>query len=223
MGVFISVYTHPYGLIQRSILRKENSMGCNCGPGESTGLNDYVGYQGLGQIDVGLLSDVIGGAKAMWDDLLSALGVGAGRKEADVIVPLQNKVVSDVIAPVFAYIDAVNNKGQAPDCSLIRNFAAEVKLSESQWLNFLHTTHWSDGRAAQQAEATLAPYFTQAKTGLQDLITKDCSSGVANTVGNITASIGNVFGGMLTTPTGQMNWPVVLLGAGAVFFLMRRK
>lgn len=188
-------------------------MACDCNPA------GY--YAGLGQIDIGALGSIFDAAKSMWDNLLASLGIGAGRREADVIVPVQNRIVSDVIAPIFAYLDGALNKGQTTDCTTVKNYVGELSAAKQNWLFFLHNTNWQDGRAAQQAEATLAPYFTQAETGLQTLTAKYCgSTGVIGAVGD---TIGNTINSVLTTSSGGFNWPVVLLGVGAVYFLMKRK
>jgi hypothetical protein len=73
-------------------------------------------------------------------------------------------------------------------------------------LDFLHGTQWQDGRAAQQAEATLAPYFSEFKTELAGLRTHLCGS----------------TGGIITNPDGTTNWPVLAAGAGLLFVLMRK-
>lgn len=190
-------------------------MACDCNS------SDYFG--GLGQIDIGSLSSVLDGAKTAWNNLLASLGVGAGRREADIIVPVQNRMVSDVIAPISAYLDGAVNKGVVTDCTTILNWTNELSAAKQNWLFFLHNTQWQDGRAAQQAEATLAPYFTSAEGSLQQLTTKyNCHvvGGIGSGIGD---TIGNTINSVLTTSSGGFNWPVLIaVGAGA-YFLLKRK
>jgi hypothetical protein len=190
-------------------------MACDC----STDRYAYVPKSGLGEIDLGAFGSVLSLAQAAWDQLLSALGVGAGRKEADIIVPIQNKVVSDIIAPIFAFDDAVLNHNQPVDCNEARLFLSSVTSAEQQWLNYLHLTKWVDGRAAQQAEATLAPYFTKCKGDLNTIIATKCSS-VVGSVGDV---IGNTVGNILKTSTGETNWPVIGIGVAVAFMFLRKK
>jgi hypothetical protein len=173
----------------------------------------------MGEIDVDAFGGVLAGAKVAWDNLVEALGIGAGRKEADIIVPIQNKIVSDIIAPIYAFDDAVLNHNQAVDCNEARAFLASVTSAEQQWLNYLHLTKWADGRAATQAEATLQPYFAQCKRDLNTIISTKCST-VVGSVGNV---IGDTITSIIRTPTGETNWPVILGAVGLAFMFLRKK
>jgi hypothetical protein len=191
-------------------------MPCDCSGLNGAGRALDIGG-GLGQIDPVSVGLVFADAKHMWDDLIAALGIGAGRREADVIVPLQNKVVATVIAPVVDYLTAIREGRVQGDCNTLKTDKIQLESGEKQWLNFLHTTQWQDGRAAVQAEATLAPYFTNAKAELITDINEACTgSGIAD-------SIGDTIGNILTTPEGGINWPVVGIGAGIAFMLLRKK
>lgn len=188
-------------------------MSCECDSSR------YVPYVGMGAIDVDAFGGVLAGAKVAWDNLVKALGIGAGRSEADIIVPIQNKVVNDIIAPIFAFDDAVLNHNQVVDCNEARAFLAGVSSAEQQWLNYLHLTKWQDGRAATQAEETLQPYFTKCKTDLNTIIATKCSS-VSGSVGSV---IGDVIGSITKTSTGETNWPVILGVVGIAFLFLRKK
>jgi hypothetical protein len=188
-------------------------MACEC---ES---NRYVPYVGMGQIDVDAFAGVLAGAKVMWENLVEALGIGAGRKEADIIVPIQNKVVNDIIAPIYAFDDAILNHDQPVDCNEARTYLASVTTAEQQWLNYLHLTKWADGRAAQQAEASLQPYFANCKRDLNTIINTKCST-IGGTVGDV---IGDTIGSIIRTPTGETNWPVILGITGLAFMFLRKK
>jgi hypothetical protein len=172
------------------------------------GIPYYIGVSGLGQIDPITIATAVTEAMDAWNQLLSALGIGAGAREADVIVPVQNKVVSTVIAPVSDYLTSVNNKTHIPTCAELQTWLSEVTQAKTIWLNYLHNTQWQDGRAAQQAEATLAPYFTNATNDLNKYILQYCGGGV---------------GSIFTDPTtGQTNWTTVGLVGVAAFFLLKK-
>lgn len=193
-------------------------MACECGSD-----NRYVPYAGMGQIDVDAFSGVFAGAKVMWDNLVEALGIGAGRKEADIIVPIQNKIVNDTIAPVYAFDDAILNHDQPVDCNEARTLLAQVTAVEQQWLNYLHLTKWADGRAATQAEATLQPYFANCKRDLNTIINTKCQSAIGSAGGAIGDAISNAVGGIIKTSTGETNWPVILGAVGLAFMFLRKK
>jgi hypothetical protein len=170
----------------------------------------YMGVAGLGQIDPVSLALEISTALKTWQQLLVTLGIGAGAREADVIVPVQNKIVASVIAPVSDFLTSVNNKTHVPTCSELQTWLSEVTQAKTQWLNYLHNTAWKDGRAAQQAEATLAPYWTNATNDLNKYIVQDC--------GGI-GSIGSIF----TDASGQTNWTMIALAGVAAYVLLGKR
>jgi hypothetical protein len=93
----------------------------------------------------------------------SMLGIGAGRREADQIVPYQNEIHYNVLAPISAALDD-------PGGMTWEELTSGLKIltdTETAWLTWLHNTNWSDGRAAVQAEATLAPLFTEFKNEIR--------------------------------------------------------
>jgi len=127
-------------------------------------------YRGLGFVDPvtamavfeGVASNSGGGGSSSFGATIqniivkieSLLGIGMGRREADEIVPIQNEIVRDVIAPAVAAMQDYRISYEE-----MAMLWANVKAAERSWLEFLHETNWSDGRAATQAEATLEPYF----------------------------------------------------------------
>lgn len=168
---------------------------------------------GLGQIDPATIVAVQAAfvhAKDLWDDIKGIFGIGAGAHEADAITPLQNQITTQILAPVSDFLTGVHNGTINPSCAEVQTWQTQVIASEQKWLDFLHKTQWSDGRAAQQAEATLAPYYRNAKTDLQTLAQSKC--GV----------IGGG-GGIFTTSTGAMNWPLIAAGAGLLYMISRKK
>ena len=186
-------------------------MACSCINGE--GLNGYgpmLNGAGLGQIDPITLTAAISEASNLWQQIKSALGIDAGSSEANVIVPLQNSVVSGVIAPVSDFLTSVNNGSVVPTCAQLQSYLSELTAAQSKWLNFLHGTTWRDGRAAQQAEATLAPYFTNGTNDLHKYIGQYCGVGAT--------------GGILVNPvTGQLNYTTIALAGVAAFFLLKKR
>jgi len=172
----------------------------------------------MGQLDPIAIGSIFTEATALWNQLENALGIGAGRREADIVTPVQNKVQQQVIAPVYAFVDSVKSGQLTPTCTQVQQEQQLFLQGEQQWLNFLHNTRWQDGRAAQQAEATLAPYFAGGKTNLAALVNQFCQGGAG-----IVVSVGTTISNLLTTPTGGTNWPVVA-GIGLVaYFALRRK
>lgn len=170
---------------------------------------------GLGQFDptsitaaVSALDTSITDAKSAWTSLEAALGIGAGRREADIIVPVQNKIVGTVIAPVSDYLTSINNGSHIPTCNELQMWLGAITQAKKSWDNFLYNTTWQDGRAAQQAAATLQPYWTNATNDLNKYIQQYCTG------------LSTIF----TNPTtGGINWPVVgLLGIGAYLLLGRK-
>jgi hypothetical protein len=80
---------------------------------------------------------------------------GSGRREADEIVPLQNQLFNSIIHPIYNAMAT----GQAMSCLSCAQMYQAGKLAYNKWINFLHTTQWSDGRAAKQAENDEAIYW----------------------------------------------------------------
>lgn len=186
-------------------------MNCQCSGLGSAG---KMIYGGLGQVDPTSAALAIADAKHLWDDFIKALGIGAGRREADVVVPVQNRIFDGTIAPIIDYLTGVRNGTIQPDCSVLKNDLAVLDSVEKQWLAFLHDTQWQDGRAAEQGEATLAPWITNARAELKADIVDSCGG-----ISSIVPDFGHIF----TTATGGINWPVVAIAGGAAFMLLRRK
>lgn len=170
------------------------------------------GMNGLGQIDpatIVALQEAFVHAKDLWEDLQNIFGIGAGRREADVIVPIQNQITQQILAPVGDFLERVRNNQVVATCAECTTWKTQLDAAEQKWLTYLHTTKWVDGRAAQQAEATLAPIFQSQKTELQQCITAKCGI-----IGGGT--------GIITNPDGSINWPIVAAGAGILYALMRK-
>lgn len=196
-------------------------MACSCTNGSAlgnagpmlNGLRPYfigvAGYSGLGQIDPVTLTAAITEAANLWGTIENALGIDAGSREANIIVPVQNAVVNSVIAPVSAYLNSINTGAHTPTCQELQTWLSEVTAAHTKWENYLHNTTWRDGRAAQQADATLASYWTNATNDLNKYIGQYCGIGAT--------------GGILVNPTtGQLNYTTIaLVGIAAYFFLKK--
>jgi hypothetical protein len=174
----------------------------------------YIGLAGpkygLGQIDPASLTLAITTAVNAWNTIKSALGIDAGSSEANIIVPVQNAVVNSVITPVSAFLTSVNNGTHIPTCQELQSWLTEVTQAHTNWENYLHNTQWKDGRAAQQADATLASYWTNATNDLNKYIGQYCGIGAT--------------GGILINPvTGQLNYTTIALIGVAAYFLMKNK
>lgn len=164
---------------------------------------------GLGQLDPATLlaiNEAFVHAKDLWQDILQIFGIGAGAREADAIVPLQNQLVDTVIAPVSDFLTQVNNGQHTPTCSELKTWQSQIAQAKTKWNDFLHKTEWKDGRAATQAEATLAPYWTNIDRDLAKYVQQYCT----------------VLGGGVSTPFGEISLPVLALGAGALYFILKK-
>ena len=167
---------------------------------------------GLGQLDPATLmaiNEAFVHAKDLWNNLKQIFGIGVGAHEADVIVPLQNQIQTTVLAPISDFLTGYHNGSLTVSCSDCQTYLSQIKATETKWLKYLHETQWADGRAAHQAEATLQPYFTAMKSELEDCVKQKC--------GILPGT------GIITNPDGSINWPIIALGAGAVYMLTRRK
>jgi hypothetical protein len=82
------------------------------------------------------------------------------------IVPYQNEILNTVLAPISSVLDSGRDLGY----NELQGMYQALVNTETAWLHFLHDTEWSDGRAAIQAEATLAPYFQEFKTEISGLL-----------------------------------------------------
>lgn len=94
--------------------------------------------------------------------------IGVGRQEADRIVPIQNQIHYDVLKPIAEAVNAPYK--DALSQSQLMEMLNALLTTKDYWLNFLHNTQWSDGRAAVQAEQTLAFLFDDQERKLRELL-----------------------------------------------------
>src|SRR5262249_16652792 len=119
---------------------------------------------GLGQFGdiLDFVGNVVQGFNTVSQDMNTmsqSYSFGSGHEEANYIVPIQNAVVSQVIAPILAIIDPYKGHEQDLGYDVLNQLHTILKTTQDRWLSFLHNTQWNDGRAAIQAEQTLQPYF----------------------------------------------------------------
>jgi hypothetical protein len=159
------------------------------------------------------------------------LNIGPGRREADMIVPFQNDVGNLVLAPVSAALDSGIEYSHD---EWVQMYNALV-TTEAAWLKFLRNTEWDDGRAAVQAEATLAPYFAEFKPELLAHIeaTGGIFAWLQTDVGGVTVPIVSGPGGAGVDPVyttqgttqsaGMSAMAMLAIGGVALYFLMGKK
>lgn len=152
-------------------------------------------------------------------------GFGSGRKEADQIVPIQNQVFGNVIQPIFDITHGV--QGPSLSTQTLTAMLDAILAVKAKWLTFLHDTDWSDGRAATQAEAGLAPYFDETERKIRELLQTSSTSitqvftgvGPIPGVGPVSGLPGSPYGPMPPVSTAGFSTIIpVVLGIGALIF-----
>lgn len=122
----------------------------------------YRGLSGLTQAGGGGMVSLVGMSNpvtAAFTIGLSILGdlasfIGAGRREADVITPVQNSVQSRL-----AQIDAAvgHDAMGTEDMNLLQTVLNELQTTGGNFLSFLRDPRFTDGRASGQAANTIMP------------------------------------------------------------------
>lgn len=95
-------------------------------------------------------------------------GIGRGRAEADEIVPIQNYIHYNVLAPIAEAVNA--DYAEALSKSQLQAMLDALLETRDNWLHFLRDTQWTDGRAAVQAENTLAFLFDDQERKIRALM-----------------------------------------------------
>ena len=95
-------------------------------------------------------------------------GIGQGRMEADKIVPIQNYIHYNVLAPIAEAVNATYK--DALSRTQLNSMLDALLTTKENWLNMLHNTQWSDGRAAVQAEDTLGFLFEDQERKIRQLL-----------------------------------------------------
>lgn len=95
-------------------------------------------------------------------------GGGRGRMEADRIVPFQNNIHYNILAPIAEAVNAPYRDKLSS--SQLGEMLEALLTTQENWLHFLHDTEWTDGRAATQAENTLVFLFDDQERKLRALL-----------------------------------------------------
>jgi hypothetical protein len=146
--------------------------------------------RGMGQIDpvtaIAGISTAITQAKNLYQSLLAALGIGAGAREANIIVPIQNQITNNVLVPAV-------NLGESPSrtCAQMLAWQKNIQVAHDQFQAWLTNTHWADGRAAQQAlnwlngplpaSSTQPSWFHQVQSDFNNQFQRECGSVLGGT------------------------------------------
>lgn len=148
------------------------------------GCNDCS--SGLGFVDPATATMLAQAAPQILDKIAAFFSLGTGRREANMITPMQNDIHYNVLAPISAALDNPETL-TLQDLEMMLN---TLETTEQAWLSFLQTTQWSDGRAAIQAEATLKPYFTEFKNEIRTYIGQMTGTVYTGTVPSIPGGTG---------------------------------
>lgn len=84
-----------------------------------------------------------------WSALENFIGIGSGRKEADIIVPVHNAILDRLAEIVRSYPSA--------GVTTLQNYYVELAQTREEYLTFLHDSRFTDGRASRQAESEMIP------------------------------------------------------------------
>lgn len=103
----------------------------------------------LGQFDPLSAIELSGAVITVFRRAEEMLGIGEGRREADVIVPVQNQI-HDRLAQISAAVNSGN-------IQQLQMWFAEVQQMGIYFLNFLRDPRFTDGRASEQAANDIMP------------------------------------------------------------------
>lgn len=96
-------------------------------------------------------------AKA-WNSIENIFGIGQGRHEADVIVPLQN-AVGNRLAEIVSAQDRAG-------VTALQDFYQELNVIAFEFEKFLRDPQFTDGRASAQAHADIIPLIADIQNGI---------------------------------------------------------
>lgn len=125
----------------------------------------YDSYQrGLGQVDPVTAYQA---GSSLLDSIANVFNIGAGRKEADMITPTQQRLMDTVLTPLFDRFRAYDN-GVAFSYAELSQWQTALNDAWNRWTSLL-AGPWDDGRAAQQAHSDIDPIFRDAFAKLQQI------------------------------------------------------
>ena len=106
---------------------------------------------GVGQIASVAMTTVT----TMLNQFQSWFGIGAGRREADVIVPVQNNLVYNALSQITNQISL----GQNPSTDVLASLYRQVWILAVSFQEFVLQRQFTDRRASGQALNTVMPYI----------------------------------------------------------------
>lgn len=206
----------PFAML-RGLSREDPGFYGYSGLGLNTGSStesDMINLANFGTDPIGSSILAIGGAVGRVIGLIeNLLSIGSGRREADQITPIQNKMTTEVLAPAYAALDADYAGAKPMTCRETAYVYKSLLDGETSFLNMLHSTQWSDGRAAQQAEAYMRPYFENGESSaIQAFQRKTCGGAI-----QVPTSVTEPYHSPFTFLTSNM--PLLIGALAAVFIL----
>ena len=91
-----------------------------------------------------------------WNTIEGWFGIGTGRREADVISPVQNGVI-DRLAEILRVTGISPPAPMQVTTLQLQNFIVELQQTRAEFIRFVQDPHFTDGRASQQALNDVIP------------------------------------------------------------------
>lgn len=182
-------------------------------------------------------------AMSIFATIANAFGIGSGRQEADIIVPVQNAIAARLNSiDMQVGHDAMGTT----DLTLLNNVYQELKQTGQYFLQFISDkSTFSDGRASQQAANTIMPLIdgtgnyvwpqmvgtpvtadqwgNPTNGGRMGAVARRIQS-LGGTLPTGTSTIqGTPLPGVTITPTGLLSSPLMLVAVAAGVFLLLKK
>lgn len=127
-------------------------------PGSATG--QYTGDTGGGFMEMAMF--VVNAFSRAWSTIEGWVGIGDGRREADVIVPVQN-ALGERLAEIVA------DQNQA-GVTRLQDYYRELGNMSLAFQKFISDPQFTDGRASQQAFDDIIPLIANIQTGIAQRI-----------------------------------------------------
>jgi hypothetical protein len=97
-----------------------------------------------------------------WGTIEQWVGIGDGRREADVIVPVQN-AIGERLAEIVSDQDRAG-------VTTLQNYHRELGMMSLQFQKFLSDPQFTDGRASKQAFNDIIPLIANIQSGIAQRI-----------------------------------------------------
>ena len=190
-------------------------MTCNCSS-SSSGLGFTAGDADAA---ITALGDAIQTAKNLWNELEATLGIGAGRREADVIVPVQNKLWNEWYVPASNMVQVGEIENHS--CAELQSMLSYLHKASDRFAGWLNATAWQDGRAAQQALCWLTGAYGQPCPPAGQL--PYASMVMHDVTHDVNSKCGGILGGGITIGGTTISTPVLILGGVAAYYAFFKK